>query len=52
MRHVKLSRRQFVHLATAAIALPAAGRSARADDYPTRPVRILVGFAPGVALPS
>ncbi|HEX3169607.1 MAG TPA: tripartite tricarboxylate transporter substrate binding protein [Burkholderiales bacterium] len=49
MQRMKLSRRRFVHLATGAVALPAAWRAARADTYPARPVRILVGFAPGVA---
>jgi Tripartite tricarboxylate transporter family receptor len=40
-------RRQFLHLATCAAALPAASRTARAQDYPTRPVRIIVGQAAG-----
>ncbi len=40
-------RRQFLHLAVGAAALPAASRIARAQDYPTRPVRIIVGFPPG-----
>src|SRR5579862_1362664 len=40
-------RRQFLHLATGAAALPAASRVASADNYPTRPVRIVVGFPPG-----
>src|SRR6516225_4304650 len=44
---MKLARRQFLHLATAAAALPAAARLARAQAYPTRPVRIVVGFAAG-----
>src|SRR5262249_13143793 len=38
---------QFRHLATSAVILPAASRVARAQAYPTRPVRIIVGFNPG-----
>jgi tripartite-type tricarboxylate transporter receptor subunit TctC len=44
---VKLQRRKFLQLAAGAAALPAAARIARAQSYPTRPVRILVGFAAG-----
>jgi tripartite-type tricarboxylate transporter receptor subunit TctC len=44
---VKLPRRQFLHLAAGAAALPAVSRLARAQAYPTRPVRLIVGFAPG-----
>jgi tripartite-type tricarboxylate transporter receptor subunit TctC len=44
---VKLPRRKFLHLAAAAAALPAVSRIARAQIYPTRPVRIIVGFAAG-----
>jgi len=44
---MKLPRRQFLRLATSAAALPFAPRVARAQAYPTRPVRILVGFPPG-----
>jgi len=40
-------RRQFLHLAAGAVALPAVSRIARAQGYPTRPVRIVVGFPPG-----
>jgi tripartite-type tricarboxylate transporter receptor subunit TctC len=40
-------RRQFVHLAAGAAALPVVSRVARAQTYPSRPVRIIVGFAPG-----
>src|SRR5215831_13013240 len=43
---MKLPRRQFLHLAAGAVALPAAPRIARAQAYPTRPVRIVVGFPP------
>jgi tripartite-type tricarboxylate transporter receptor subunit TctC len=39
-------RRQFLHLAAIAAALPAVSRIAWAQAYPTRPVRIIVGFAP------
>jgi tripartite-type tricarboxylate transporter receptor subunit TctC len=42
---MKLPRRQFLHLATAAAALPALSRVARAQTYPARPVRIIVGFS-------
>jgi tripartite-type tricarboxylate transporter receptor subunit TctC len=44
---MKLPRRNFLHLATGAAALPAASRIAWAQAYPTRPVRIVVGFPPG-----
>ena len=44
---MKLPRRQFLHLAAGAAALPATARFARAQSYPTRPVRLIVGFAPG-----
>lgn len=40
-------RRQFLHLAAGAAALPAAARIARAQAYPTRPVRVFVGFSAG-----
>ena len=44
---MKLLRRQFLHLAAGATALPAISRVARAQAYPSRPVRWIVGFAPG-----
>ena len=40
-------RRQFLHLAAGASALPAVSRIARAQTYPTKPVRVVVGAAPG-----
>ena len=42
-------RRRFLHLAAGAAALPAASRIARAQAYPARPVRIIVGFTAGSA---
>jgi tripartite-type tricarboxylate transporter receptor subunit TctC len=44
---MKLPRRSFLHLAVGAAALPAVSRMAWAQAYPTRPVRIIVGFAAG-----
>ena len=46
---MKRLRRQFLHLAASAAALPALLRAASALDYPTRPVHIIVGYAPGGA---
>jgi tripartite-type tricarboxylate transporter receptor subunit TctC len=46
---MKLPRRQFLHLAAAAAALPAASLIARAQTYPTRPVRIVVPYPAGIA---
>jgi tripartite-type tricarboxylate transporter receptor subunit TctC len=43
---MKLPRRNFLHLAAGAAALPAVSRTARAQAYPTRPVRMIVPFAP------
>jgi tripartite-type tricarboxylate transporter receptor subunit TctC len=43
---MKLLRRQFLHLAAGAVALPAVSRVARAQTYPTRSVRLIVGFPP------
>src|SRR5262249_33410074 len=44
---MKLPRRNFLHLAAGAAALPVVSRLARAEDYPTRPVRLIVGWPPG-----
>jgi tripartite-type tricarboxylate transporter receptor subunit TctC len=46
---MKLPRRKFLHLAAGAAVVPALSRVASAETYPTRPVRIIVGFAPGGA---
>jgi len=40
-------RRQFLHLAAGAVTLPAVSRIARAQTYPTRPVRLIVAFPAG-----
>ena len=44
---MKLPRRDFLHVAAGAAALPAVSCFAWAQTYPTRPVRIMVGFPPG-----
>ena len=49
---MKLPRRHFLHLAAGAAALPALSRNARAQAYPTRPVRIIAGFPPRLPLPT
>ena len=47
---MKLPRRRFLHLAAGAATLPSLSVVASADDYPTRPVKIVVGFAAGGAV--
>jgi len=47
---VKLPRRNFLHLAAGAATLSGLSRVALADDYPTRPIRIVAGFAAGGAV--
>src|SRR5207244_519801 len=44
---MKLPRRKFLHLAASAAALPAVSRIARAQAYPSRPVRLIVPAAAG-----
>ena len=46
---MKAPRRRFLRLAVGAAALPAAARIARAQAYPTRPVRLVIGFNAGGA---
>src|SRR5262249_5805317 len=45
--NMKLPRRQFLHLAAGAAALPAVSCVAWAQAYPSRPVSLVAGFAPG-----
>jgi tripartite-type tricarboxylate transporter receptor subunit TctC len=47
---MRLPRRQFIQLAAGAAALPAVSRGVFAADYPSRPVKILVGFPAGGAV--
>jgi tripartite-type tricarboxylate transporter receptor subunit TctC len=44
---MKLPRRQFLRLAAGAAALPAVARIAKAQTYPTRPLRMIIGYPPG-----
>jgi tripartite-type tricarboxylate transporter receptor subunit TctC len=44
---MKLRRRQFLHLTAGAFALPVLSSSAGAENYPARPVRVIVPYAPG-----
>jgi tripartite-type tricarboxylate transporter receptor subunit TctC len=47
VKATELPRRRFLHLAAGAAAVPATSRIAMAQAYPTRPVRIIVGFTAG-----
>jgi tripartite-type tricarboxylate transporter receptor subunit TctC len=44
---MKLSRRSLLHLSAGAVALPALSRRARAQTYPARPIRLIIGYTPG-----
>ncbi len=44
---MKIPRRQFLHLAAGAALLPAVTRTASAQGYPTRPIRLIIGYTPG-----
>ncbi len=44
---MKPSRRRFLHMSAGAAALAAASRTARAQTYPARPVRLIIGYPPG-----
>jgi tripartite-type tricarboxylate transporter receptor subunit TctC len=46
---MRLHRRQFLHVAAGIGALPAVSHVANAQTYPSRPVRLIVGFTPGAA---
>ena len=44
---LKFPRRKFLYMAAGAAALPAVSRIAQAQAYPTRPIRLLVGYSAG-----
>src|SRR5262245_18100407 len=44
---MKLGRRKFLHLASSAAVSPAMSRLARADTYPSKPIRLIVPVPPG-----
>jgi hypothetical protein len=49
---MKHARRKFLHLAAGAAALPTVSDIARAQAYPTKPVRLIVGFAWAANMPE
>src|SRR5438105_15921347 len=44
---MKFPRRQFLRLAGTAVAMPALSRIARAQAYPSRQIRLIIGYPPG-----
>src|SRR5436309_9680557 len=44
---MKFPRRRFLQLAAAAAVLPAVSTSAKAQAYPSRPIRLIIGYTPG-----
>jgi tripartite-type tricarboxylate transporter receptor subunit TctC len=46
---MKIRRRRFLHLTASSVVVAVSPHIVRAQTYPTRPVRIIVGFAPGGA---
>src|SRR5215468_787382 len=46
---MKVSRRRFLHAVAGAVALPAVSRTAYAQTYPTRTIRLVIPFPPGGA---
>jgi len=46
---MEIHRRKFLHLTASAAAISAASRIASADSYPSRPIRLIVGFTDGAA---
>jgi tripartite-type tricarboxylate transporter receptor subunit TctC len=44
---MRLSRRKFLHAAAGAAVVPGAAGIVLASDYPTRPVRLIIGYPPG-----
>lgn len=46
---MEIHRRKFLHLTASAAAIPAASSIAVADTYPSRPIRLIVGFTAGAA---